>query len=180
MFVTGPPNRRTITVHDDGPGTDVYMLDSKDRIGDGLQFPIFLPLGAALGVATIVDCLPMTTHHDIGDPECIVVHGDGTADHAIPLWHADQGPSDVDRARAEGYELVRIDEIEVPDGAALIRDITDQVPYGDFTPGRFGWVLADIQSFRQPIPAKGMLGLWDPHHERHGDLMDRVAAQLAG
>ena len=33
--------------------------------------------------------------------------------------------------------------------------------YGDFTSGRFGWILADVKPFKEPIKAKGMLGLWN-------------------
>lgn len=34
---------------------------------------------------------------------------------------------------------------------------------GDFSPGRFGWVLANIKALSEPIPCKGMQGLfeWD-------------------
>lgn len=137
--------------------------------------PDALPLGAALGVATIVDCLPMTTHHDIGDPECIVVHGDGTLDHAIPSWHADRGPTEEDRAQAAGFELVHIAEVEVPDGAALITDISDQEILGDFTPGRFGWMLDDIISFAEPIPVKGGQKLWRVDNTDNPHLAERLA-----
>ncbi len=35
--------------------------------------------------------------------------------------------------------------------------------YGDFTPGRFGWIFdkKSIHRFVKPIPAKGALGLWN-------------------
>lgn len=33
--------------------------------------------------------------------------------------------------------------------------------YGDFTDGRYGWVLGSIVRFKEPVPAKGSLGLWD-------------------
>jgi hypothetical protein len=32
--------------------------------------------------------------------------------------------------------------------------------YGDYTPGRWAWFLADIYSFSEPIPCRGALGLW--------------------
>ncbi len=32
--------------------------------------------------------------------------------------------------------------------------------YGDYGPGRFGWVFTDVRALRQPIPCKGALGLW--------------------
>jgi hypothetical protein len=32
--------------------------------------------------------------------------------------------------------------------------------FGDYTPGRFAWELADVKQIN-PIPAKGQLGLWN-------------------
>lgn len=32
---------------------------------------------------------------------------------------------------------------------------------GEYAPGRFAWVLEDIEPLERPIPAKGMLGLWN-------------------
>jgi hypothetical protein len=32
--------------------------------------------------------------------------------------------------------------------------------YGNFTPGRYGWILESVVSISPPIPAKGSLGLW--------------------
>lgn len=32
--------------------------------------------------------------------------------------------------------------------------------FGDFGPGRWAWLLADVQALRQPVPCKGALGLW--------------------
>ncbi len=135
--------------------------------------------GYALAVARLRDCLPMTGHHDIGDPECIVVHGDGTLDHAIPSWEADQGPSPEERAAAQGFGLVRIEPCEVPDGAALIRDVSDQDPFGDFRPGRWAWMLDDLRVLPEPIPVSGLQQLWDPANPGRGDrIVERVAAQV--
>ena len=32
--------------------------------------------------------------------------------------------------------------------------------FGDYTPGRYAWLLADIRALPEPIPARGQLGLW--------------------
>jgi hypothetical protein len=40
--------------------------------------------------------------------------------------------------------------------------LTDQErAFGDYTPGRFAWLLANIRALPKPIPAKGALGLWE-------------------
>jgi hypothetical protein len=40
--------------------------------------------------------------------------------------------------------------------------ITDaERAFGDYTPGRYAWLLADVQPLDAPVPAKGALGLWE-------------------
>lgn len=36
-----------------------------------------------------------------------------------------------------------------------------ELRFGDFTPGRFGFVLTDVIRLPEPIPAMGSLGLWE-------------------
>lgn len=37
--------------------------------------------------------------------------------------------------------------------------------FGDYTPGRYAWILEDVKQLPEPIPAKGHQGLWnwEPH-----------------
>ena len=42
------------------------------------------------------------------------------------------------------------------------QDVSDQQPYGDFTPGRYAWLLDNVQALPESIPAKGRQGLWSP------------------
>ncbi len=40
-------------------------------------------------------------------------------------------------------------------------ELTDQErAFGDYTPGRYAWLLANVRPLPAPIPAKGALGLW--------------------
>lgn len=32
---------------------------------------------------------------------------------------------------------------------------------GNYAPGRYAWILEDIEPLEQPIPAKGQLGIWN-------------------
>ncbi len=41
-------------------------------------------------------------------------------------------------------------------------NLEDQRPYGDFTPGRFAWLLEDVVKLPEPIPCRGHQGLWRP------------------
>lgn len=41
-----------------------------------------------------------------------------------------------------------------------------ELAFGDYTPGRYAWLLSDVKKLPSPIPAKGALGLWNwncPH-----------------
>lgn len=33
--------------------------------------------------------------------------------------------------------------------------------FGDYTPGRFAWLLEDVRPLADPAPARGRLGLWE-------------------
>jgi hypothetical protein len=35
-----------------------------------------------------------------------------------------------------------------------------EADFGDFSAGRYGWVLRNVRRLEKPIPARGMLGLW--------------------
>lgn len=37
----------------------------------------------------------------------------------------------------------------------------DELDFGDFSAGRYGWFLEDVRPFPGPIRAKGALGLWE-------------------
>lgn len=127
-----------------------------------------VPLGAVVAVARITDVVPITTHANLGDPECIVAHGDGSLDHCIPEDTDVNGPQHITGSL-------------VPDGAHLIRDISDQPPYGDWSPGRWAWRLDDVRRLTEPVteyrvewdrswtppstkptPVRGRQGVWRP------------------
>lgn len=55
-----------------------------------------------------------------------------------------------DRAAFLGNNRIIITAVEVP-----------ELCFGDYTPGRFAWILEDIEPLEKPIPAKGQLGLWE-------------------
>lgn len=36
----------------------------------------------------------------------------------------------------------------------------DEKAFGDYTIGRYAWLLADVRRLPEPIPARGQIGLW--------------------
>lgn len=49
-----------------------------------------------------------------------------------------------------------------PDGRRYDYRLSEQErAFGDYSNGRYAWLLADVQLLPTPIPASGHLGLWD-------------------
>lgn len=49
-----------------------------------------------------------------------------------------------------------------PDGRDYRFDLTEQErAFGDYSFGRYAWLLADVQELPTPVPARGALGLWE-------------------
>lgn len=46
-------------------------------------------------------------------------------------------------------------------GVPPICGVEDEHILGDFTPGRFAWMLTNIKPLPEPIPAKGKQGIWE-------------------
>lgn len=64
-------------------------------------------------------------------------------------------------------QLVNVVPTEVVDNANNVWGISlphlsdQERAFGDYTPGRFAWVLEAVKEIRDPVPAKGTLGLWE-------------------
>ncbi len=44
----------------------------------------------------------------------------------------------------------------------MLNNLTlEEKAFGDYTEGRYAWILEEAQEFKKPVPAKGMLTLWD-------------------
>ena len=60
--------------------------------------------------------------------------------------------------KANLVNCMQIDELT----AALIKEQhPDEYEFGDFTPGRYAWMMENAVLFDKPIPASGKQGLWN-------------------
>lgn len=65
--------------------------------------------------------------------------------------------------------LVDVVEIEpdqlawgvIADGRAQTWNVDPERDFGDFTPGRFAWLLAEVERIHRPPAAVGRQGLWE-------------------
>ena len=109
-----------------------------------------LPLGAIVATCTLVDVAPIGRWDSFRTG---VFEGDEGDLPGRPVV-VNHGPM----AGGRSWSLVL-------DHEGRVSDLTDQRPYGDFTPGRFAWLLADVVPVDPPVPFKGGQGLtktWEP------------------
>lgn len=71
-----------------------------------------------------------------------------------------------DALRAAGYRVLG----DLPRGAVVATcQLVDCMPaervtpedFGDYTPGRWAWVLRDVQPLSEPVVTRGYQGMWD-------------------
>ncbi|MBW3663539.1 MAG: hypothetical protein KY469_10605 [Actinobacteria bacterium] len=98
-----------------------------------------LPFGAAVARGELVDVLPIVASGDLIDWSQPYVgwwsgRPPGHPEASLHIWEEDE----------------------------VAETITDQAPYGDFTPGRFAWMFEDVESIDPPVPMRGYQGLWRP------------------
>lgn len=105
----------------------VVVWDQQDGLGHTCeQTP--LPLGCIVATAVLDDCVPMVDGDSVGiyaQSARLGVRSDGA------LW------------------LTR----QQPDGEWWYYPVHDQLPYGDFRPGRFAWLLRDVEPVTETCPA---------------------------
>jgi hypothetical protein len=102
-----------------------------------------LPRGAIIAACELVDVVPM------------VAAGPTTVE--LAERHRATGMLVVDGSGRDprmAYYRPAIDLNE------MSVDVTDQRPFGDFAPGRFAWLLEDVQPC-EPVPARGHQQLWN-------------------
>lgn len=55
----------------------------------------------------------------------------------------------------------RVIEVDYLAGCADFVMSDAERAFGDYAPGRWAWLLADVEMLAEPIPAKGALSLWE-------------------
>lgn len=74
--------------------------------------------------------------------------------------------------RIIGVELNGVPTIAADDMLTFTPILGNERAFGNYSAGRFAWLLGNVQALPEPIPAKGALGLWEwqmeaaPHEER--------------
>lgn len=75
----------------------------------------------------------------------------------------DQIPTGVIIAKCNLVDCIKITHQDGVIAQLSNNLIVDENEYwfGDYTPGRYAWILDNIELLKEPIPAKGKLSLWE-------------------
>lgn len=126
----------------------VWWLDG--RKGDPESANYFAcPLGAIVASCKLVDCVPIVrdvehAYENATDPKKALTYA---MPFVVPEFDIlGERPPDA------GKTLIRVMYRPAGDGRRHTNH-WDQLPYGDFTPGRFAWLLEDIKPVEQRCPA---------------------------
>lgn len=126
--------------------------DPTDPIWNGLVVPdsaLLVPQLRPLVFGSVVATVELTDVYPIVDP----------SDFGDDLNGA--------RTNGNGFVFVTPERLEVWKMSQWSHQyecrhrIGDDRPYGDFTSGRFAWMLADVKPLREPVPARGKQRLWN-------------------
>ena len=101
-----------------------------DRDAIDLGPDVSLPLGAIVAVANVVDCVP-------------ILHVMQAVAGLATSWP---------NIQTNGPDLATLAPAK---GAGPSVDLSGERPFGDFTPGRYGLLLADVVRLPDPVPARG-------------------------
>ena len=107
----------------------------ESTLGPRLAQPV-IPTGAVIATAKIADCVPMigpTNYTNLPQVTSLEVWADV---ERLVLWTPTQS------------------------GYPRMADKTDQLPYGAFKPGRWAWLLEEVEPI-EPVEASGRRRLWN-------------------
>lgn len=108
------------------------MYKAIEKLGYDPHDDASLPLGAVIATAELVGCHKMVLHG-----------GRGISSKDAPWLEKD----DSDNPRNLS-------------GVRFYYPTDKELLFGDWTPGRYAWEIANVKLLSEPLPMKGMQGLW--------------------
>ena len=139
-----------------------------DEGAHGWSLATYLPLGAVVAVAELVDCVPIHEqgcHCEVSGLHVLRGVG-GLGREVIGLFQPD----------GRGVCYVNGNQHEHPWAESQgFRDMTEDLPFGDYPCDRYAWLLDAIRPIDPPIPAKGRQGLWTPDEELRRQVGEAAA-----
>lgn len=123
-------------------------------------------------------------HSAIG--QRIAIHAAKTAEHCLligPLskragWTEDEFHSHLISVGTDPYgKILAVATLEACRRVEEVRDVlSDQErAFGDYSNGRFAWILRDVARLQGPLTIRGMQGLWKVPLSFEDELLRRIA-----
>lgn len=143
------------------------LRTSTDRIADDGRACVPLPLGAVVAVCDLVDVVPIVPERGMLTAKRSKVGGQ------IAVSNPATCPV--------GERHTRLTWKNTYGGRGLYCDkeateaLAEQLPFGDFTPGRYAWLLSNVRPI-EPVPMKGVQGLRDVDEAVLRKINERLAA----
>jgi len=135
-----------------GSGLFWYPVNPSPTVAQ--RSPSKLTLGAVVATCELVDVLPIRDYSSDKTTSRYILNEVGGLGRRV-LGIYEPGGLGISHGNGNGDDHPWV---------AANRDIdamTAQLPYGDFRPGRWAWLLADIKPLDEPVPAKGKQGIWE-------------------
>lgn len=109
-----------------------FLLNASRKISTGMYLDgignVPLPLGAIVASCVLTDCVPIV---------------DETGEHAAEVYKTIGGNGlAIQRLTGDGSRPEHVHT----------EWITDQLPFGDFSPGRYAWLLSDVRPTTERCP----------------------------
>lgn len=98
------------------------------------------------------------------EPFCSVLEAAGYNNHRMPAWGLPMGKivavcELIGIIKTRSFEDSATQYYGYPEYGWTLTD-TERA-FGNYSPGRYAWLLADIRALPTPIAARGLPGLWD-------------------
>jgi activating signal cointegrator 1 len=126
--------RGPLAIHVSKKGLDhvpIVWNPHTEEILHGIHFPVN-QLGCIIAVCRLVECVMIPRNGWV-----YVAHGEHISINHYPHDHE------------ANVKITQVPPLE------------PELSFGDYTPGQYAWILENVRMLKEPIPCKGMLGLWN-------------------
>jgi len=154
-------HRGNLVIHSGVTPPDEFFCTSEPEIIDGEPYwmPIDTPLGAVVGTCELVDVVPIRSWAPLAGPPVTAVYAPRSCFEEPMILVRD--------------EVFAAEVTLPPPGTPTASNVSDQLDYGDFTPGRYAWLLSDSKPTTERCPLCWGTGTYPP-------MMRQVCALCRG
>lgn len=107
----------------------------------------------------------------------VLIHAGKKVDRRWADWLMEKGyPSAPDLADLPTGAVVGVAEVVGMWSTNRFLPQGPEYDYGDYSPNRWAWQLANVVRLAEPVPCRGQLNLWEPPAEVLAEVRKQLAA----